>query len=194
MGNESKINYENGVKNKAKNNFTEAIKDFSNAIIYNNEYVEAYNQRALCYLAESKYDLSIIDCNKAIDLTSNNNLKALLFEVRSRSYIEKKDYVNAITDLNKSCEITFTAAFDKRGNLHYKLGNYYEALLDFNQMSVMFPSDGNYKFKMGICYYRIGDLENALENVENSMEMGYDKGTLILEEIKTEILLKKLGK
>lgn len=186
--------FEKGMTYKKFEQYLDASKELSKAIILNKYYFDAYNQRALCYLALEKFDLSIVDCSKAIELTDDNVKQALIYEARSRSYIEKKDFIQALTDLNKSCELTFSEAFDRRGILHFKLGNFYEALLDFNQMFVMHSNNGYYKFKMGLCYYKLNEIENALNELNISKGLGFQKAEAIIQQIKAEQLLKKIEK
>ena len=53
--------YKAGVEAQKKDNFTEAIKQFSSAITAKPNYTDAYLQRGNCYFRMKEYEFAIID-------------------------------------------------------------------------------------------------------------------------------------
>ncbi len=172
------------LKNKAR--YTDAIKDFSDAIRLKDDYKEAYIERSLCFYATTNYDLAINDATQAINLAKNSsdfrkgNFIANYLEVRSRYHIAKNDILNAFKDLNYSCEITFTNAFYSRGILFFKEKNYNEALRDFEQMTVFYPNDSVYHYKMGLCYLKMENKTKAIELLRKAETLGSKEATNLL--------------
>ena len=84
----------------SKAKLTEAIFDFSQAIIINPKLTEAYTNRGRVYGKQGKFIPAIDDYNKAIEI--NPNLIGIYF-IRGLFYLKiKKDYDKAWADVHKA--------------------------------------------------------------------------------------------
>ncbi len=71
--------------------------------IYHKEFSQKHYQRAIFYFLNQDYDLSIMDLTKSLDLTASN-IESLL--LRAQQYLDKKNYLSAISDYNKILELS----------------------------------------------------------------------------------------
>lgn len=187
--NNPEVAYNRGVWLKKMNRFSDAIKDFTDAINLKENYMEAHIERALCYHAIAQNDLAINDATQAINLAKTittfkkANYIATYLEVRSRFYIAKNDILNAFKDLNESCEITFTNAFDSRGVLYFNEKNYEEALRDFTQMSIIYENNSLFPYKMAICHLKMNNKNKAIELLKKSQKLGSTEATKLLNRL-----------
>lgn len=58
-----------------------------------------------------------------------------------------------------------------RGNIDYSRGNLDEAVQEYRRAISLNPGYGNAYYKLGVCYYRMGELDKALEAFEKVVEM-----------------------
>lgn len=56
----------------------------------------------------------------------------------------------------------------------------------------MYPNEGQYKFKIGLCYFKLNEIDNALKELGVAKVLGYSKAEPIIQQIKAEQLLKKI--
>lgn len=179
-----KLAFNRGKWLKERGRFSDAIKDFTESIILDRFNMHAFAERSLCYLALQSYDLSIVDITKAIELAGNDHKsKALFYEIRSRGYIKKGDTIQAFIDLNTSCDLFPSIAFEARAYLYLKQKSYYEALRDFNQMAVFQPNNGEFPFNIGFCYNKLGEKDKAIEYIKKAKELGYKRAEEILKQM-----------
>lgn len=107
------LHFERGNAHLEKNEWYEAISEFTEAIELNPEYAEAYANRALARFLQLEYNLAsgneynfvITDCEKAIEMNLlieiNINL-ARAYVYRGDYYFDHCDYDEAITDYAKA--------------------------------------------------------------------------------------------
>lgn len=82
-----------------------ALNDFTNAIKLNPKYELAYVNRALCRMAQGKWEQAIPDCNKALEI---NSKQAIAFFVRGCA--KANTHKNGCDDLRKSLSLGFAQA------------------------------------------------------------------------------------
>lgn len=58
-----------------------------------------------------------------------------------------------------------------RGNIDYSRGNLDQAVEQYNAAIALNPSYGNAYYKLGVCYYRMGQLDKALEAFQKVVDM-----------------------
>ncbi len=58
-----------------------------------------------------------------------------------------------------------------RGNVDYSRGDLDEAVEQYNAAIALNPSYGNAYYKLGVCYYRMGELDKALDAFNQVVEM-----------------------
>jgi len=158
---------------KKQKKFDEAINEFTYVIISDPSHVDAFCHRALCYYGQYNFDCSIFDCTKALTLTNDPYKMDMLYEIRSRSHIKQENYDQAFLDLNKSCDLYPSDAFEKRANLYVEKKDYQNALKDFEQMFLFYPNNGFYPFKIGLCYYSLSKYKKSQEYFVVSAKLGF---------------------
>ncbi len=87
----------------SKLNYAKGEQALNKSIELNPNYAVAYNLRAYCYYESKLYDLSLADCNKAIELNPIKD-KHIYFLNRANTYYCLKRYQEAIEDYQKAIE------------------------------------------------------------------------------------------
>ena len=104
----------------------------------------------------------------------NRSFNSIILSNRSACYIKIKEYVKALTDINKAIELNpeFSKAYHRRGNIRIALEEYSEALKDYNKVKELnssYPSIesliADARYKMQNCklkdYYKILNVEKT---------------------------------
>lgn len=118
-----------GNDNKAALLLTKSID--SGQLSQQNQVIAFYN-RGLAWDHIGKYDKSIADYSKAIQLDPN---MALVFNNRALVWIHKGEYGKAIADCNEAIRLdpSMARAFFNRGEVHFVQASFREAFRDFMQ-------------------------------------------------------------
>jgi len=86
----------------AKDQYDEAIADYTRVIELSPRSVNAYKNRGLAYYAKGQHDEAIADYNKALEIDPR---LAPAYLNRGATYAAKGQYDKAISDLNRALEI-----------------------------------------------------------------------------------------
>ena len=72
----------------------------------------------------------------------NKSYNSIILSNRSACYITNKEYIKALTDINKAIELNpdFAKAFARRGNIRYHLEEFSEAMKDYNRAKELNPN------------------------------------------------------
>jgi tetratricopeptide (TPR) repeat protein len=111
-------------------NFDAAIEAYSDAIVRNPNFAEAYNNRGLAnYLAGHPTD-ALADLNRALSLRPNY-VNAITNRAIAR--FDQGDYATVIADATRAIELdpNDDSAFMFRGNAYQREGDYTRALADW---------------------------------------------------------------
>jgi tetratricopeptide (TPR) repeat protein len=65
-------------------------------------------------------------------------------------------------------------AYEDRGRLHAKQGDYYSAIKEFEQLIKLLPDYSDAYLGIGIFYEQIGDLQSALDNYNQAIHVNPD--------------------
>ena len=116
-----KINNE-GMDHFHKQEYEQAITDFSQAIKLQSNNALFYYNRGSCYYQMGQNEKALADFNKAIELNPKSD-KA--YNNRGLVYSDMKQYNRAVTDFNSSIKLNSTEAlaFSNRGLANYYLGH-----------------------------------------------------------------------
>lgn len=116
---------------------------------------------------KEQYDRAMKAINESIYRapSDDNELKALVYSIRSSIYLQQKDTTNAISDLGSSISASPSYdAYENRGELNYDRGYYYSAESDFK---AAITEDG----KKSSPYYYLGEI--AIVNKKYSDGINY---------------------
>ena len=85
------------------------------------------------------------------------------------------DFTGASVDFNDAIalnpkEVSF---YGNRGQNHYLMNNYVEAIADYDVAITMEPSNGKFHFKRGIILYLSGSREAGCIDLQKSGELGH---------------------
>lgn len=169
---------EAGKKYYNKENYTDAITDFTDVINLGGGTAEIYNLRGLSYynLENPDYDAALNDFNKAIQLDKNF---ADAYAARAAVYLKQDKKDDAITN------------FMQAGKKHLFAQNYDEAREAFNLVLELDPKNGE-------VYYRLGQLEDnqsrwqeAINNYDKAIELNYAEDYVYTERGSTKCMLHK---
>lgn len=169
--------FKNGSAKFQLENYKSAIDDFDQAIELENDYVDAYYVRALCYGNLKKYDKAINDFNKVIAL--NPEYKDAYIN-RGYYVLEKTgdfqgaiDDYNSFLDLNKEGDNAF--AYNNRGYAKYKLNDYEGAMKDI-QESIRLNPDNSFVYKnRALIYLSLDSINFACQDLEKANTLGFSE-------------------
>lgn len=142
------------------------------------DFAEAYAGRGNGYLAQNKYDLALIDFNKAIALKPE--LSAMLqqaFEVayveRGGLYVKDGNYGAAIDDYTRTLQLNpfNTRALNDRGDAYNMTGDFDRAIADFTKAIESDPSYPYAYSNRGLSYFKIGRNDQALLDLDKAIEL-----------------------
>ena len=120
-----------GLSYACLNMASQAIEEFSRAILVKPDYAAAYLNRGIVFLDAAQYELAMDDFNWALEQEPQN---AVLYFRRGKAKFGLRRYEEAQSDFTASieCDPSSPNAFHSRGKVLYQLGKYKEALEDFD--------------------------------------------------------------
>ncbi len=121
-----------GIAYEDKQDFTNAIADYSEAIKLDPKDARGYNDRCSVHDKQNELDLAIADCDQAITLDPK---LARAYINRGVAYYHKLDYDHAIADYNQAIELDskYAPAFQKRGMVYDDKQDYAHAIADYTK-------------------------------------------------------------
>ena len=124
--------FQKGYDHGQKNEYEEAIRDYSEAIRIDPKHRESYNNRGFAYRKTGKLDAAVQDYGKAIELCKKSPAIYLVYVNRGAVYYMMGEYDRAIKDFNKAIAMDpkNIEAYVNRGLSYNKLGNSRQAIAD----------------------------------------------------------------
>ncbi|MGA9380621.1 MAG: tetratricopeptide repeat protein [Phormidium sp.] len=132
-----------GVQQLQRQNYQEAVKDFTDVIDLNPNSAAALSNRCLAYLQLGEYESAILDCTQAVNLNSQNTESYLN---RGLANYKQGNYQAAIADYQQVIKlkpIDFRAYYN-RALAKSELKDYQEAISDFDTLTVKLRCDGRF--------------------------------------------------
>ena len=162
--------YWKGREEKDKNNYLAALEYYGKAIELDENYVDAYNSRAILLEEMKEYKKALEDYSRAIELDENY---VYAYNNRGGAYKEQEEYEKAIQDYNRAIELDENCvdAYNGRGNVYKKQGEYEKAIQDYNRAIEL---DENYVDAYngrGNVYYDQEEYEKALDDYNKALEL-----------------------
>lgn len=141
----------------------EKIRLYTKAIELDPGFVNAYNNRGVCYIELQQIDLAIEDFNQAIEL---NPKGAEAYYNRGNSHAKLEQFQTAIEDYNQAITLQAKDAdtYNNRGLCYKNLEQYERAIKDFNKALEIKPGDGEASFNRGICFNELDLYKQAIED------------------------------
>ncbi|NOU18977.1 MAG: tetratricopeptide repeat protein [Bacteroidales bacterium] len=140
------------------------------AIYYSSKAIELFSNsstlyfnRGLAYKESKEFDKALSDINKSLEF--NPNWLPALFS-RSEIFMEIFKYKEAISDLDvciKANPDEIEKLYSKRAQAYYYIGEYDDAISDFQWLLNINKNDLNLNISMGDCYRSKKDFPNAIK-------------------------------
>lgn len=152
-------------------NFDEAISKFSLSIDQNNQWSDAYINRAYCYIAQENYYLAYEDLIIANELNAGNlNIVEKLAEISLilGKYEESiNHYADLISNDTENISYLFTHAYLVST---YQIDNCQDISWEFQKVLEIDPSRVNIHHLLGLCSYYSDEVDQAKVFWENAIE------------------------
>lgn len=165
-------------------NFNEQIELFTQVIQLEPKNLDAYFYRGLAKYNLGEYNGAVLDYTKIIFYKPD----ADTYYNRGNCKFALQDYIGAKEDYTKALELN-KELIDVIYNLaltNVYLGEFEEAITDFDKITKMFPSDANVYLQKGIAYMELKNYKDAFNNFGNSILLNpnsnayYTRGTALL--------------
>lgn len=123
-----------------------AVSAYEATLKYNPEYREAIFQKALIYLTYGDPAQALKDFNYLINFSGFSETRGIYFRIDPLG--NSQNQVMSLATIEAQL-------YNYRGQCHDKLGNYKEALTDYNE-AIKLDSIGDYLMSRGLLYNKIG--------------------------------------
>ncbi len=162
--------YLHGTVNEKLGNLEAAEADFVNAITVDQRHVPSLLALADVRLRLGKADLALQHANRAIQL-DNENQQA--YVIRSKIYVKKLDYPNAIDDVSKAILLNpeDTDLYFLRGVFYQDFTQHSHALNDFTRVLMLQPENADALYKRAWSYEQVGNFRDAIKDYEKLVSL-----------------------
>ncbi len=167
--------------------FDKAIIHFSKAISINRNYKNAYENRAALAKEINNNDLLLVDLRKLLEFAPKN---VGYREEIVKAYFKKKRHSKVIEEaiLLLRYDSDNRVAISHMGQSYFHLQKYKEAIPLITSIIPGEKNKGYYFFIRSVSYYQIGDLSNALKDLQSAQKLNYKVNknylNLIVREVK----------
>jgi len=130
---EAGYSYHLGNSSYRQGDLNAAIENYTKAIEFDPQYIEAYERRAMAHRARGDHAAAIADFTKAIEVDSEY-VQVHYYE-RGVSQLDNRNYNAAIADFTKAIELDnyYAEAYYNRGLAYYRKQNYDAAMVDYDR-------------------------------------------------------------
>ncbi len=177
--NEFQAHYNLGMTYRNKGLFTEAKREFDEALKLKDNDVDLYNTLAEVNIFLNKLDDAQKYFARSLELDTINPraLNGLgVVSLKMHDYQKAKDYFEKTLGVDKN----YTQALANLGLAHYLLGNIEEALRDCNSAREKGSEEARYN--LGMHYYKKGDYDQTLRIFDNdSIDSMFFRGLVFAE-------------
>ena len=156
-------------------NFEKAIKYFNTALVYDDEYFEAYLGIAIAYIESGNMQKALLALRNAGALNSKSDEISFYLAkmcILDNKFDEAKEYLeDAVSKADDS-------------DYYLELGKIYFGKNDYTKASEMFLKAQSLDVRLknaaelynylGLCYYHTKDLKNAYSNLKKAVDMNPD--------------------
>jgi tetratricopeptide (TPR) repeat protein len=161
-----------GVAYYQMQDLTRAAADFNEAIKLQPAEYESYNNLGNVYLSRGRYAEAIAAYRRSLDI--NPGYAEANYNLGSTYYLQG-DYRPAIDYLTAGIKVDprYVQCYYNRGTVYYALEQYPAALSDYNRVLELNPENAGAYYNLALTYYALGDLDQARQNLETSIRLGF---------------------
>jgi len=164
-----------GIWHRRNGQGDKAMESFNKAIERNKTYSKAFQNRGNIFFDRGNDKMALKDYNKglALEPTAEKTLSS-----RGAVYARQGQYDKSLLDLTKAIEIdpNFVDALSNRALVYMQQNKYQEAINDFSRILSFQPNAGIYGSR-GVCYGRLGQPEQALQDHNRAIQLDPNEGT-----------------
>jgi tetratricopeptide (TPR) repeat protein len=163
--------YEKGVACLQTGDFANAIEDFSQAISYRADFLEAYYRRGHAYRAMKNNTAAIRDWEEAIRLASTNDPRVPFY--RSNILCLKKDFDRALVEATEAVRLNPTdpEVYRNRGFIFRVAGDLEQAIADQTEALRLNPQDAIAYYNRGVARRKQDDYDAAIADYTEAVRL-----------------------
>ncbi|GAB4141995.1 MAG: hypothetical protein Fur0041_17170 [Bacteroidia bacterium] len=181
----SKLYYGRAMSNIGLGKKAEAKPDLDMAIGLDNNFADAYYQRALVTTSKENRDPACMDIAKAVSLGHKDAKNAYddnfcwnqanLHYKEANSKLTLRKYQEAVDEYTLAIQLSPDSGnyYSKRGQAYLAMGNKTKALEDFSKAIEISPKSSAAYHQMGVYYFGLDNFEKAFEYFSKALE--FDK-------------------
>ena len=162
--------YEKGVNAFNEKKYIKSISYYDEAIKYNPEYSDAYNNKCAALIKLNLFKEALINADSAIQIKPTN---AEAFANRAVIKEESKDYDKALEDVNKAISLNpkLYFAYYVRGTIKMNLKQISESIKDFEQAILINPNGSGAYNSRGNCKLILRQFDDAMIDYNKAIEL-----------------------
>lgn len=155
--------------------YENAIKNFETALVYDDEYYEAYLGLAICYIELNNPQKALLALRNAGALNSKSDEISYYLAkmcILDNKFDEAKDYL--LDAVSKSDNPEY---YLELGKIYYYKNDYKNAFENFQKaitQDVRLKNTAQLHNYLGLCYYKNKDLKKALINLQKAVNLEPD--------------------
>lgn len=155
--------------------YENALRNFETALVYDDEYYEAYLGMAISYLESGNSKKALLALRNAGALNSRSDEISFYLAkmcILDNRFDEAKDYLKDAISKNQNPEY-----YLEMGKIDYYKADYESAIDNFNKatsLDVRLKNAAELHNYLGLCYYRKKELKKALDNLLKANELEPD--------------------
>lgn len=180
--------YESALSDIENGLWENAISKLTNAILLNNNEVEYYSKRGVCYLNLEKYDLSMFDFNRALELDPNYSYR---YSCRAFLKTRIKDLKGAVEDYEMALKLDpdDPIIYNNMGLIVEQMGQVKKAERYFNKSNDLEGYNPEKRFGEGDS----NDIEKPMDTVPSGIKEPFKsepnrriEGSILAKKVFTE--------
>jgi tetratricopeptide (TPR) repeat protein len=169
----------------------EAIDDYSNALKFGADKIEAYCGRASAYVCTGSHEKAKADIDELFTLV-DPKLHAESMHVRGYYYFEKGELAKAANDFNRSIRADAAKKFYPknvfyRSAVYLKMHKYEAAHMGFSELIDNDPKNDELYFQRSLTEDRMGNKKDAMVDINMAISLNHTHETYYIERGKLRI-------
>lgn len=172
--------FQRGKMHYDREEYADAITDFSTAIDLKPDYTRAYRYRCFAHNEQEAYERAIRDCETVLEYEPNN---ASAYNSLGLAYRGLEDYDTALEMLNEALSLDedYAYALNNRGLVHRDMHDYEQAIADFTQSLEAGNDDPAVpRANRGYTYDLMEDPDNAMRDYNAALDIAPDADWIYL--------------
>jgi len=153
--------------------FEQAVDDYSNAILIQPDYYEAWNNRGSAKHNLGDSEGALDDMTQAIELEGGFSIA---YYSRGIVYEDLTEFESAILDFTRALELgspndCLFCIHLRRGSAYASLGETERAIADYDRAIDLDPNDAFAFYRRGTAYARLGDNTRAIADYDRAIDL-----------------------